>query len=262
MSSQAFDMPDAALDAQLTQLGTRLSWAPTPDLASGVLQALAAPTPLHAQRRRRWWLAAAAIAVLLAGALLLGSASVRSTVADFLGIDGIHIEFRESEPETLPESLNFGTPASMRELENWLPFTPAVPSALGEPDAVYLRFLDNGTNLGMLAWAPTDDLPETKETGLGALLLEFSAPPDVELLLKSVDPRFGTVTHVSVDGNPGYWVYGASNLTIFEGQGQSETRPSGNVLVWADGGVAYRLESDLSMNQALQIAESMQPVSS
>lgn len=261
MSSHAFDMPDAALDARLAELGAQLSWTPTPDLAPVVLDALATPTPLPTPHQRRWWLAAAALAILLAGALLLGSTSVRTTVADFLGIDGIHIEFRESKPETAPVNPFFGTPTSMRELESWLPFTPAVPAALGEPDTVYLRFLDNGTTLGILAWAPSDQLPETLETGVGALLLEFAAPPDVEWLLKSVDPSFGTVTQVSVDGERGYWVEGASNLTIIEGQGRSETRPSGNVLIWANDGVAYRLESALSMEEALEIAESMQPAS-
>jgi uncharacterized protein DUF4367 len=261
MSSRAFELPIEDLESQLAALGEQLSWTPTPDLTAGVLEGLASPTPLPMRIRRRWWLAAAALAILLAGALLLGSASVRSTVADFLGIDGIHIEFRESEPETAPVSPALGTPTSMQELDRWLPFTPAIPETLGEPDAVYLRFLDNGTTLGMLAWAPSDELPETLETGLGALLLEFAAPHDVELLLKSVDPSNGTVTQVSVDGERGYWVEGASNLTIFEGEGQSETRPSGNVLIWADDGLAYRLESDLSMDEALQIAESMQPVS-
>jgi hypothetical protein len=262
MSSQAYDLPIEDLETQLAALGERLSWTATPDLTGGVLDGLAGPTPLPASNPHRWWLAAAALAVLLVGALLIGSASVRSTVADFLGIDGIHIEFRESEPETAPVDPSFGTPTSMQELDRWLPFTPALPQALGEPDAVYLRFLDNGTTLGMLAWTPSEDLPETKETGLGALLLEFAAPPDVEILIKSVGPPFGEVTQVSVDGERGYWLEGASNLTIFEGDGQSETRPSGNVLIWADDGVAYRLESNLSMERALEIAESMQPASS
>ena len=262
MSSRAYDLPIDDLETQLTALGERLSWAATPDLTAGVLDGLARPTPLPVRSRRRWWLAAAALAILLTGAIILGSASVRSTVADILGIDGIRIEFRESEPETAPVSPALGTPTSMQELDRWLPFTPAVPDALGKPDAVYLRFLDNGTTLGMLAWAPSDELPETLETGSGALLLEFAAPHDVELLLKSVDPSNGTVTQVSVDGERGYWVEGASNLTMFEGAGRSETRPSGNVLIWADDGLAYRLESILSMERALEIAESMQPASS
>jgi hypothetical protein len=204
-------------------------------------------------------MAAAAVALLLLGALLAGSSSIRSSVADFLGIDGLRIEF--GEPETIPTTMpDLGTPTSQQDLERWLPFTPLRPTALGEPDAVYLRILDNGDTLGIMAWQPDDSLPETAETGLGALLMQFAAPEDIFMMLKTVGLSTGTVTETFVNGNRAYWVEGASELTIFDGT-TTETRPTGDVLIWDQDGIGFRLESALSMDEAIAIAESLEPIS-
>jgi hypothetical protein len=34
----------------------------------------------------------------------------------------------------------------------------------------------------------------------------------------------------------------------------------GHVLIWTDGNLTYRLETDLSLEEALKVAESLQPV--
>ncbi len=65
----------------------------------------------------------------------------------------------------------------MQDLQRWLPFDPLVPSELGPPDAVYLRILENGSPLGMLAWKYSGELPETAETGLGAWAEETCRVP-------------------------------------------------------------------------------------
>ena len=258
MSSRTFDIPNDDLESRLSALASRLEWAPTPDLASEVMATISAPTPLPRPDHRNRWLAAAALALLLVGALLAGSSSIRDSVAEFLGIDGLRIEF--GEPETTPTSMpNLGTPTSQQELARWLPFTPMQPAALGEPDAVYLRILDNGDTLGIMAWQPDESLPRTAETNLGALLLQFAPPEDTGMMLKTVGLSAGTVTDTFVDGNRAFWVTGASELTIFDGQ-STETRPTGNVLIWQQDGIGFRLESALTMDEAIAIAETLKPV--
>ncbi len=119
-------------------------------------------------------------------------------MADVLGIDGLRIEF--GEPDTTPTSMpNLGTPTSMQDLARWLPFTPMQPAALGAPDAVYLRILENGDTLGILAWKPSESLPRTAETNLGALLIQFAPPEDAGMMLKTVGLSTGTVTDTFVD---------------------------------------------------------------
>ena len=74
----------------------------------------------------------------------------------------------------------------------------------------------------------------------------------------------GTVLEVGVNGAEGYWAEGLTQLTILAdpsaGWDGSTTRPSANMLIWQENGVAYRMESALSMQEALEITRSMQPV--
>lgn len=259
MSSRPFDQTNSDLERQLTELGSQLAWAPTPDLVAAVAGATHIPTPLPSPHHRRRWLAAAAIALLLVAAVLAGSSSIRSTVADFLGIDGLRIE--RGEPETTPTSLpNLGTPTSMQDFQRWLPFTPMQPAGLGSPNSIYIRILENGDVLGIMAWEPSDTLPRTAETNLGALLMQFDAPDEPVMMLKTVGLSTGTVTDTFVDGSRAWWVEGASALTIYESR-STETRPTGNVLIWQQGNIGYRFESALTMDEAIAIAESMQPTS-
>ena len=257
MSSRTFDIPNDDLDSQLAALGSRLEWAPTPDLASEVMSTISAPTPLPRPDHWPRWLAAAALALLLVGGLLAGPSSIRDSVAEFLGIDGLRIQF--GEPDTMPTSMpNLGTPTLMEDLARWLPFTPMQPAALGDPDGIYLRILENGDTLAILAWESSDSLPRTAETNLGALLIEFAPPEDAGMMLKTVGLSTGTVTDTFVNGSRAYWVEGASELTIYEGQ-STETRPSGHVLIWQADGIGFRLESALTMDESIAIAETLQP---
>ena len=258
MPDRTFATPNDELDAQLFDLGTRLHWAPTPDMTSVVAASLADPVPPPSRSDRRRWLAAAAIALLLIGALLVRSSSVRTSVADFLGIDGLRIEL--GEPETTPTSLpSLGTPTSIQDFARWLPFAAMRPTALELPDAVYLRILENGEAIGLMVWQPTEALPQTAETGLGALLMQFDPPEEMVMMLKTAGLSTGTVTDTFVNGERAYWVEGASELTIFDAHG-GETRPTGNVLIWEASGIGFRLESALTMDEARAIAESMEPV--
>ena len=103
----------------------------------------------------------------------------------------------------------------MQDFERWLPFTPMQPTALGVPDAVYLRVLETGQFVGVSAWNPTEALPEASETGFGAILMQFTAPSEATYLLKTLDLRVSSVTKTTVAGNDGYWVEGVFSLTIF-----------------------------------------------
>jgi hypothetical protein len=49
-------------------------------------------------------------------------------------------------------------------------------------------------------------------------------------------------------------------LILSNGDTQFMRMIEGQVLIWADGDVTYRLESDLSLEEALKIAESLAPI--
>lgn len=246
------------LDRDLLALGTALRWTPTPDLTGAVLAAASAPVPLRPERSWRRWALAAALLLLLAGGVLAASSTARDTVADFLGIDGLRIEF--GEPDTAPKpNPVLGTPTTFEDFERWLSFTPMQPSALGTPDALYLRVLETGQAVGISAWNPDDSLPEAPETGKGAVLMQFTAISEGVFLLKSLDLRDATITETTVAGNTAWWVEGTSSISI-SGANGPETRPSANVLIWQQDGIGFRFETALSMNDAIAIAENMEPM--
>lgn len=247
------------MEQELLSLGQSLRWAPTPDLTSEVLASAVSPVPLRTERSWRQWALAAALLLVLIGGVLAASSTARDAVADFLGIDGLRIERGQPEMSSPPAPV-LGTPTSLQDLHRWLPFEPLAPAALEPPTAVYLRILENGAPVGMLAWKPTHTLPEMEETGLGALLMEFAAPQDVYMLLKTIAAE-GTVMETTVAGNSAFWIEGVSSLTMF-GEDGGESRWSGNVLIWEQDGVGYRLESALSMEEAVAMAETLAPLPS
>jgi hypothetical protein len=111
-----------------------------------------------------------------------------------------------------------------------------------------------------LAYAPQVGLPATGITGVGLFLTEFHAGISEPVIRKTL--AAGTdVAQVSVDGAPGYWISGESHvLTLADADGQFFTdraRLAGNTLLWQRGSVTYRLESALTRDEAIHIAESL-----
>jgi hypothetical protein len=70
------------------------------------------------------------------------------------------------------------------------------------------------------------------------------------------------IEEVQVDAQPGLWLTGGEHLIqLRNAQGElliDFRKVSGNVLAWESGGVTYRIETTLSLEEVLQIAESME----
>jgi hypothetical protein len=201
---------------------------------------------------------AAAILLLLAGASLF-SGTVRDAVADALGIPGIRIEIDRDESTATavaPADLSLGPEIPLAEIPDYVGFMASMlyPDDYGLPDAVYARTLPDGTPLLSLAYVADDRLPNTAETGLGMLVMEFEARSGVQSMVKSMLPD-GRMETIEVNGMFGYWVEGATRLQIL-GDG-SVGRASGNVLLWQANGITFRMESALTMDEAIDIAEEM-----
>jgi len=124
--------------------------------------------------------------------------------------------------------------------------------------------LPSGREMVSLFYLPDNRLPEAAETGAGLLLMQFQSTEGVELMVKSVSGD-GAIRQVTVSGDRGYWVQGTSSLTIlFDPSAPpcctDDPRPSANVLLWTSDGVTYRVESALSLHDAMAVAESMLPL--
>lgn len=221
-------------------------------------------------------LARAAVAVVVALALFAGtmvfSPSARHAVAGWLGLRGVKITVSPSPtasgsvaPSPRPTSLGFGLDlgdrVTLAQVQGLLPFMIQIPAELGPPDEVYFRsgFVQDQV---ILLYRARPGLPAAALTGAGLLLTEFQARVDTEFVEgKLVFLGASTVEPVTVNGDPGYWIEGEPHeIQYFDRDGDQvpdRTRLAGNVLLWQHGDITFRIEADITMAQALAIAESL-----
>jgi hypothetical protein len=253
---------DVDLERALRDLGPRYPYPPTPNLASRVrlritTQPVAQPRRLELWRDpRRLALVAAALLVLL-GAAAIANPVTRDAIAHFFHVRGVIVS---RQPSPLPSfspvtPLDLGRRTTMADAQSKVRFSIAVPSQLGEPDAVYVAGGIPGGEVA-LAYTPRPGIPLVKQTGLGVLVSEFRGDLNPGFLMKGLGEGT-TAEEVSVHGDPGWWISGQPHMIYVEvgGQGQSvPLRLAANTLIWEHGGVTYRIESGLSKVDAFRIA--------
>jgi hypothetical protein len=255
---------DAELERALESLRREVVWPSTPALSRAV-QSRVAQARVGAWRGDLviLWpraLAAALLAVLvLAGAVLALSPNTREAVADRLGLRGVSISHVEEVPPTptaeatrtatsAPSApgagLGLGSRTDLAEARVRVSFAVLTPTALGDPDAVYV-FSPNQVSL---VWASP------------VLLTEFRARLDETLFQKGVPPN-ARLEEVRVGGGRGYWISGAPHSFFYRDAAgnvqQERSRLAGNTLLWEQNGLTLRLESGLDRDNAIRIAESL-----
>ena len=262
-----------------------VAYPATPELRSAVLSAVAVGGRAGGGwRDARGWaprrVALATAAVLVALAATLAWPSSRTAVGEFLGlVEGERIEVVPSTPTAATETseagagaagtsevgasgvgspsvtpwptptrhplATFGDPVSFAEVERALRFVPALVD--GElPVSVYLLDYES-TQVVVLSYAEFD-LWQARDTGFG--YFSKGPIPSDWISTPAIGERFG------------YWIEGGSYLVRFvdeEGEvvAGSERTVDRNTLIWqgAESGRYYRLESGLSLEEAVGIAE-------
>jgi len=189
-------------------------------------------------------------------------------VADFLGIGGVRITIVPSPPtpsiRPLGEGLLVGEPTTLEAARRRVPWTVRIPTApdLGTPQ-VYFGVGFPGGQVS-LVYPAGPELPVTRETGVGLLLTEFRAslqePLDQQPFIQKLVGSGTTIEAVTVNGHPGFWLSGAPHEIFYIGPNgepiPDTIRLSGNVLLWQQGDVTFRLESALTKDEAIRIAGS------
>jgi hypothetical protein len=135
-----------------------------------------------------------------------------------------------------------------------------VPTAAGfeRPDAVYVDPDQPADGRVDLVYRARPGLPASPYTEAGLLITQFRADVDVDFMKKLSGGS--QVEFLSVAGGPGYWLPQTHELIYTDRLGapqQEVTRLAGSTLIWQRGDVTYRLEGQVSREQAIRIAESM-----
>jgi hypothetical protein len=236
-------LPD--LERELRDLGLAVEFPGTPDLTGVVgerLRAAAAPRRL---RLRPLVVAFAALALALAAALAVPPA--RSAIFDLLGIGGAEIERVPTQPRApVDADLALGERIALEDAPDAVDFDVLVPPVSGAR-----AYVDRSVPGGKVSFVWRDD-------GRRLLLSEFRGEVLVE---KEVGPRT-RVEYLLVRGATGAWITGAGHAVIWRdahGNAREETRRlAGNVLLWQDDGVTFRLEGVRARAEALAIARSLE----
>jgi hypothetical protein len=111
-----------------------------------------------------------------------------------------------------------------------------------------------------MVWPPSPSNPEIERTGVGLLVTEFQGQVDSGYYEKTLGSG-STLESVTVDGNRGYWISGEPHALFYVDKNgtfvDEARRIVGRVLIWADGDLTYRLETSLSRDEAIALAESI-----
>jgi hypothetical protein len=247
-------IPMEGIETRLEEIARRFPYPPTPDLSQAVMRRLAlrsAARPAARVRRLAW---VAAIILVLLGALI-SVPPVRAQILEFLQIGVVRIlksppAVPQSTATLLPSLFDLAGKTSLEEarLKAHFPILlPVYPPDAGLPDAVYMQNL-GGQSL-ILVWL--DPLkPRSIRFSLNAL-----EPGSYSL--DKIQPE--VLENTLVNDSLAVWTTGPYIVELRNGNTDVRRLINGHVLIWTQGSITYRLETDQSLEEAVRIAESLKP---
>jgi hypothetical protein len=240
------------LERALVALGRELAVPDEPNLAPRVLSTLGRPRP-SASRRLRLGLA---LAVVLVAALFAALAipDARSALLRFFHIGAARIEVVDELPTVAPEPPELDLETALGERVSLAQARRLAGFDLLElekrPDRVYLG--PRGT-VWFLYGRPD-----------AVRLLVAQTPRlrvDEPFILKKLAGAGASVETTRVRDNRAYFVSGEPHeLILVDEHGipvQETARLAQDVLLWEEDGRTYRLEGDLALDEALDLANSL-----
>jgi hypothetical protein len=263
-------LTDDQLGAELAALAPSIRWPRTPDVATRAEHAIReaerrpslAPTLLSLPSRRRTVLVIAAALLLLAAAAFAAKLVIDIGAASIAVIPG--------RPTALPTATvtggDLGRPVTIEEAASIAGFRPGLPGALGPPDRTWVdrARVDfppaQPVARVALAWRPRPDLPRIPGSRFGAILMAFEG--ESTAISKTLSEQTDRSGEAIVDGRTGFWTTGPHELDLLApGGGTSTFLVRGTVVVWQAEGLTYRLETSLSREAAIRLADGVGPAS-
>lgn len=255
-------------DARLLKATKAFHYPPTPDIARNIRQVRGAkPTGRNRLALRNVLVVAILGFVLLVG--LMGVPSVRAAVLEFLQIGVVRIILVEPTATAILESAQ-ASPVAMTPTPEWYDLVsisdlggetsledartqagfpvllPAYPPDLGEPDHVFLQ--EMGGPMLVMVWSD----PARAERARLALFAVGASSMTIEKIAPEI------VENTIVNGEQAIWAQGPYLLKLKSGEVEVRRLIQGSVLIWKEGEITYRLETDLSLEEARKIAESLE----
>jgi len=256
-------LDDRDLEGTLSDIGARLG-GPKGDLWPAVR------TRIAEHRAKPWWSrvlldrgalapVAATLAIILIAGLLL-TPSFADALGHLLSIPGLQIyrvpQSPTARPNASPPTFAGQRVTSVAEGSRIAGFTVRTPAALGEPSAIYVETAPVRVTI---VYASVKGIPLSPQAGVSAIVVEFKGTLETQIMSKAIGPGT-TLDAVPLGSGVAYYLAGQPHQFFFRdpsGATQPETlRLAGNTLLWTDGGVTYRLEAQVGLEEAVRIASS------
>lgn len=242
MSSGDIDRLQRALEA----LARATTYPPAPPLADAIRRRIESAPRIRGPASR-WAIAAVSLAATLVAifALIALAAPARQAIADVF--DRINIFSSNALPTGLPTEIS-GEALSLTQAKASVDFPILLPADIPGPSRLVLQEFDSAQVL-FLFFEPPNGKP--------FLLVETNA-----IVGKGLPLETGA-TSQPVAGFPAeaYWIRGVHTVELRDDQGNAipkSARLTGeNTLIWNQGGFVFRVEGDLSLEEAVRIARSL-----
>lgn len=242
-------------EQKISSLSKGLDYPSTPNISAGVMKKIRQPRFIP--RRLAWVL----IFIIIFISSLFAIPPVRAAILEFLQIGIVRIFPQNVEPtqELIPTI----TPApsmiplldsvfgktTLDEAKQQVDYQILLPQNFGEPDYVFVQ--DAEGYMTILVWMNPIQ-PQSVELSLHFI-------PNGSWAITKMGPR--VLQETTVNDYKAVWAVGPYPLILYNHREIEITRLiEGNVLIWTDGNITYRLETNLSMEEAILIAENLQPI--
>ncbi len=258
---------------QIHSLAKQMNYPRTPDVAGRVMSRIVSERgPRFLSKRWAWSLTI--IIVLFFSLMLIPPA--RAAILEFIQIGIVRIFPRSTEtpidiPKTAtPQSLVPVTATPYLESSTLLVdltrlagettlddaqgrvtysiLSPTYPPGLGEPDHVFVQDADGAMTI--LVWLDPNDSQK--------VLMSLHIVPEGSWAIHKAEPV--SIQETQVNGWRAVWAEGPYPLRYSNGDLDFTRLVDGYVLIWTEGDITYRLETDSPMEEAIKIAESLQPI--
>ena len=240
-------------EKDLREMASRFQYPATPNIAGRIQTRLNAP---RANRLASGARLAFALLLLLA-LLAISVPGARARLAGFFQIGAIRIvplttpatiensgSAAPSSIDTLPNLAGETTLTEARKNTGFPILLPGYPADLGSPDRVYFQ---SRAKMLILVWLEPADHQKVRLS-----LYEFG--PDT-FVMKKIDTNI--LQETTVNGSYAIWTTGPYFVEVRGNDFQSITLVDGHVLIWMADSLTYRLETGLSLDEAIKIGESL-----
>jgi hypothetical protein len=270
--------PTQSIEEPLKETARQFKYPPTPDVTETVWKRLEGGGRQRAERSRSIRMRSAWVItslVILLMAVLFAVPGVRAEIVRFFQVGVVRI-FPASPTETtfpsvpqipltatpvsdLPSVTPYGpshevtitniagetTLAEARARASFPLRLPAYPANLGNPERIFLQ--ENGLMV-ILVWSDPVD-PDKAYLSLHEIASE-------SILVGKFQPR--VILETQVNGEYAIWAEGPYLVQLTSGAIDFRRIVEGNTLIWEENGITYRLESALSLEDTIIIAESLE----